>query len=221
MKKILVFLFILFAFSFSQFQLIDFPNYDFGYIGSADLDGNAATIEHLFFNYDYLAPDTLLVCQTNGTELWRSSWGEIFNGKVLLIPIDNKNKHGILFLSRTEPLGWFMYIYQGVSVDVETNKANFNLTNLTSFQNLPNPVNSTAEINIKFTLSKTLKTKLSIFDATGKKIRTLIDATQPAGQYNLVWDKKDKQNREVSAGTYFYLLDTDEGKKIKQQIIVK
>jgi hypothetical protein len=71
-------------------------------------------------------------------------------------------------------------------------------------QNYPNPFNP--RTTIAFSLPKSGKVTLKIFDALGKEITTLLNQNLSAGQYRAVWETPN-----VPAGVYFYRLTfTDE-----------
>ncbi|HDQ00820.1 MAG TPA: hypothetical protein ENN22_16780, partial [bacterium] len=53
-------------------------------------------------------------------------------------------------------------------------------------QNFPNPFNPDTEI--RYQLPETTPVKLEIYNLLGQKIRTLIDAQQPAGSHTIRWD---------------------------------
>ncbi|MCK4653211.1 MAG: T9SS type A sorting domain-containing protein, partial [Candidatus Cloacimonetes bacterium] len=68
--------------------------------------------------------------------------------------------------------------------------------------NYPNPFNP--ETNISFSLKADSKVVLEIFNIKGQKIRTLVNNNMNAGFYNVVWNGKDNNNRNVASGIYFY-----------------
>jgi hypothetical protein len=74
-------------------------------------------------------------------------------------------------------------------------------------QNHPNPFNPSTKIN--YSLSRSGKIKLQIFNANGKKVRTLLDNSQSSGKHFIQWDGRDDFGNHVSSGTYFYLLKFD------------
>jgi hypothetical protein len=69
------------------------------------------------------------------------------------------------------------------------------------YQNYPNPFNPTTII--KYQLPKTADVKLEIFNILGQKVKTLVDAQQPADYYRIEWDGSN--NNGVSVGTGVYL----------------
>jgi hypothetical protein len=73
---------------------------------------------------------------------------------------------------------------------------------------LPSPF--TAATRILYTLPGSAPTLLTIHDAAGRRVRTLVDAAQPAGAYSLSWDGTDGTGTPVAAGVYFCRLSAGE-----------
>jgi len=71
-------------------------------------------------------------------------------------------------------------------------------------QNYPNPFNPNT--NIEFYIPNESFVKLSIFNLMGEEIRILQDGILAKGNHRIVWDGKDKKNRLVPSGVYFYKL---------------
>ena len=91
-------------------------------------------------------------------------------------------------------------------------------------QNYPNPFNP--ETWMPYHLSKTAPVTLSIYDATGERIRTLSLGVQAAGFYQsrsraAYWDGCNDLGEQVSSGVYFYQLSTPSEHQIKRMVIVK
>jgi hypothetical protein len=68
-------------------------------------------------------------------------------------------------------------------------------------QNAPNPFGP--ETRISFGLTSSGQVSLSIYDAAGRLIRTLIDEERPAGRYDTLWDGGDANDRPVPGGIYY------------------
>lgn len=68
-------------------------------------------------------------------------------------------------------------------------------------KNYPNPFNPAT--TIEYTLEKSGLASLSIYDAVGQKIETLVEAVQPAGTYFLQWNAN-----EMASGVYYCRLKT-------------
>jgi hypothetical protein len=86
-------------------------------------------------------------------------------------------------------------------------------------QNLPNPF--ARHTAISYTLPYPASVDLSIYDITGKKIKTLISKTQGPGYYTIYWDGRDMNGSKVSSGIYFYRIATENFKAIKKLIVTR
>lgn len=64
----------------------------------------------------------------------------------------------------------------------------------------PNPFSG--ETQVRYTLGAASDVLLQIFDPSGRLVRTLLAARQPAGQYEVRWDGRDASSRPVPAGLY-------------------
>jgi photosystem II stability/assembly factor-like uncharacterized protein len=87
------------------------------------------------------------------------------------------------------------------------------------YQNRPNPFKSNTVIS--FSLAKESKVSCLIFDASGRKVRTIVNDKLQPGHYNLKWDGKDNHNRKLAQGIYFYRLQTEDFKDTKKTILLK
>ena len=91
-------------------------------------------------------------------------------------------------------------------------------------QNYPNPFNP--ETWIPYQLSEDSQVSVSIYDTTGKLIRTLSLGFQSAGFYNsreraAYWDGRNALGERVASGVYFYQLTTGAFQQTKRMLILK
>ena len=91
-------------------------------------------------------------------------------------------------------------------------------------QNYPNPFNP--ETWIPYQLSKDSPVSVSIYDTTGRKVRTLSLGIQSAGFYNsrgraAYWDGRNDNGELVASGTYFYHLSTPSFHQTRRLVIIK
>ncbi len=91
-------------------------------------------------------------------------------------------------------------------------------------QNYPNPFNP--ETWIPYQLSEDSPVSISIYDTTGKVIRTLSLGFQSAGFYNsqgraAYWDGRNALGERVASGIYFYQLTTPSFQQTRRLVIVK
>jgi hypothetical protein len=86
-------------------------------------------------------------------------------------------------------------------------------------QNYPNPFNP--RTTIAFSLSREERTSLRIYDSSGRVVTTLRDELMTAGEHSVVWDGSDSSGRQVSAGTYFYVLRSGSHQTSKAMVLLK
>ena len=68
----------------------------------------------------------------------------------------------------------------------------------------PNPFSGATFI--KYQVARPGPIKLSILDATGRRVRTLAQGIHRPGIYGLTWDSRDDRFRQVPRGVYFVRL---------------
>jgi hypothetical protein len=73
-------------------------------------------------------------------------------------------------------------------------------------QNFPNPFN--ASTAIRYQLSDISDVNLSIVNLSGQLVRSLVNETQPPGDYTARWDGLDDGGNLVSSGLYLYRIVT-------------
>lgn len=77
---------------------------------------------------------------------------------------------------------------------------------LTLYQSWPNPARVTATIRFDLPASAG-EVSLSVFDAAGRKVRTLSHGAMAAGNHDFVWDLTDDAGRKLAPGVYIYRLE--------------
>lgn len=86
-------------------------------------------------------------------------------------------------------------------------------------QNSPNPFNPTT--TIKFTIPKDDNVKLVVYDASGRRIRTLVDQPLRANFYKVSWDGRNDAGRMVSSGVYLYRLQAGHNVQAKKMLLLR
>jgi hypothetical protein len=86
-------------------------------------------------------------------------------------------------------------------------------------QNLPNPFNPVTTIG--FDIPEKASVKLSIYDVSGRLIRTLVDQEMEPGRKSIRWNGKDTEGREIASGVYFYRLETPTFNQSKKMILLR
>jgi N-acetylmuramoyl-L-alanine amidase len=81
-------------------------------------------------------------------------------------------------------------------------------------QNFPNPFNPVT--TIRFSIAKSGKTELVVYDMLGREVATLLNAVVEPGEYMTQWDAST-----ASSGLYFYALRSGEYAAVKRMLVVK
>ncbi len=85
--------------------------------------------------------------------------------------------------------------------------------------NYPNPFNP--QTTIAFSLPQAGHARLSIYDVTGRLVRTLLDGALAAGPQTAVWDGTDAAGRGAASGTYLYRLETSDRVISRAMVLAK
>lgn len=90
---------------------------------------------------------------------------------------------------------------------------------LTLAQNYPNPFNP--ETVIHYAIQEAGHATLTIYDALGQRIRTLVDAPQVAGSYQIRWDARDASGHVIPSGMYLYRLTVGNQSLTRQMTLLR
>ncbi len=82
-------------------------------------------------------------------------------------------------------------------------------TDFALFQNYPNPFNGSTVID--FNLPDPAEIKLTVFDVTGKEVKTILNSRLSAGSHSARWDGTDDSGQTVASGLYFIRLQVRRG----------
>ena len=91
-------------------------------------------------------------------------------------------------------------------------------------QNFPNPFNP--ETWIPYQLSESTEVKISIYDISGRLVRSLDLGWQATGSYMTpssaaYWDGRNAVGERVASGIYFYTLQTSDFAATRRMVILK
>jgi hypothetical protein len=94
-----------------------------------------------------------------------------------------------------------------------------NFTNLisTPFNVYP----SGNDVKIIFYLSKPSFTQIKIYDVSGRLLNKLLSQKLNEGKHTLIWNKKDKNNQNLSSGIYFIRMETETFRKTQKVVILR
>lgn len=171
------------------------PNQRSSYIAIFDIDGQL--VKEIFFdkyNYPKYSIDGVWGVKFYKNKLFVLIVALLFNG-FYVYAIDN-----------------YLYVYNIITnVDNEDKKPEtYNL-----FQNYPNPFNSST--TIKFTLPKTTKVTLKVYNILGQEVATIIDEKElPAGYHDYEFNAN-----KLTSGTYIYKIVAGNFVQTKKMVLIK
>jgi len=87
----------------------------------------------------------------------------------------------------------------------------------TRFAVWPNPFHGFG--NVAWSVKAAGKVLLNVYDPSGRVVRNLVASSLKPGRYSVTWDGKANDGRMVSAGIYFYQLETATD-KLEQKVVV-
>ncbi|GAB1402907.1 hypothetical protein MASR1M74_00850 [Lentimicrobium sp.] len=103
--------------------------------------------------------------------------------------------------------GWNIDDVQILGVDDLTTEVIIHPENRIKLGNYPNPFRS--ETLIEYELIQGTQVSLAIYDVTGRKINTLVDGYQTAGEKMILWNGTAADGSKVKAGIYIGILRTN------------
>ena len=86
-------------------------------------------------------------------------------------------------------------------------------------QNYPNPFNPSTTIDVSVAFDTQIT--LNIYDINGRLVSTLADGVYDTGYHSFVWNGLDQTGNKVSAGIYFYSLQTEGMSMTKKMMLMK
>jgi len=86
-------------------------------------------------------------------------------------------------------------------------------------QNYPNPFNPSTQI--QYSLPSESRVVISIYDLTGRKVRTLVNEVQSAGHRSVMWNATNEIGRQVSAGMYIYSIQAGDFIQNRKMVLMK
>ena len=83
----------------------------------------------------------------------------------------------------------------------------------------PNPANPAAII--EFALGTSARVKLEVFDASGRRVRSLLHGELPEGVHRASWDGTAENGRGVASGVYFVMLEACGRTEVGRIVLLK
>ncbi len=186
--------------------------------------------QHLYTEWDWdLVRVEVSADQSQWQEIWNSS-GRYDWWHTIHIPLGELAGQELYFRFRltdqstdvelTDP-GWTLDNIRIVSGIAVSNQEYLNEAPALSalYPNFPNPFNP--ETTIRFSLGKTSRVKLSIYNTKGQLVKTLANDILTPGQHQKTWNGRDESGQAVASGVYFYRLDADNYRRTMKMVLMK
>ncbi len=109
--------------------------------------------------------------------------------------------------------------FQGPPVEVEPPSGDARTLSLAA--PAPNPARGRAQI--AYTIPGTdgpAAVALEVYDLSGRLVRTLVRAVQPAGEYRVTCDMRDDRGRGLASGLYFVRLSAGARQQVKRLVVL-
>ena len=86
-------------------------------------------------------------------------------------------------------------------------------------RNYPNPFNPSTQID--YQLPEAGQVSLTIYNALGQQVRTLVRREVQAGFHQVAWDGEDAFGRRVASGIYFVRMEAPGFRQVRKMMLIK
>jgi len=101
----------------------------------------------------------------------------------------------------------------------ELGQDNFGVYTFGLSNNYPNPFNPTTTIG--YDVATPGEVSIVIYDMMGRQVKTLVSEYYNPGTYSVIWNARNNQGIEVSAGMYIYKMIAGDFVKVNKMLLVK
>lgn len=133
-----------------------------------------------------------------------------------------RNEFLVLFEYEDKTMGTSLDLYGVIVSGTQDTDVESRRSVPTKFEleaNYPNPFNP--ETTIRFGIPEKNHVTVTVYDLMGRKVKTLMNAIKPAGQYQTVWDGMDDAGNPVVSGIYFYEVRNGNDSQIRKMTLLK
>jgi len=206
--------------SLAAWWTVSFSGYEYSYLTTPrDIDGDGLVVPvnmdadgpgEVVFSGAHYATDgytgkvRVYDASSRGLE-WESPAIAGFNGYASVDDVDGDGRHEIIITLTDYTSGWGyveVYGYSGAGLGGGPGYA---LESRRPIEALPSVARDRTDV--RFQLDRAAPVRLDVFDESGRRVVTLLDARLPAGDYSVRWDAADDHGQPVPAGTYVYRLE--------------
>ncbi|MFQ5865936.1 MAG: T9SS type A sorting domain-containing protein [bacterium] len=145
---------------------------------------------------------------------------EVFNSGALMKIAFGSSQFGIPRPTEFETSGNILEKQISLITAINEGRAiNQTPSNYSLVQNYPNPFNP--ETKIEFSLQKSGRVEISIYNLLGQEIITLVNEVKSPGKYQVKWNGKNRYGTDVSSGIYFYQMKTENFTDMKKMMLIR
>ena len=195
-----------------------------------DVPANLSVIDNNTYVYPYQGmPDSIQIKFMDGTYHFESSSGPndysimVSAGPFDLAPGDSQIV-AFAVVGGTSDSTYLLHAAMADSVYHDSTLAAVNeaTTPVARSANLKLEANvARDDVPIKFSIVRSEKVQLNIYDASGRLVRKLLNSELPAGSYSLKWNGLDDAGRPVRSGIYFVNVSVRNYRKTAKLILVR
>jgi len=110
---------------------------------------------------------------------------------------------------------FLVWVLEGTGIEYVSSKPKS-----TALQNaMPNPFNSAVWIEAEF--EKATKTEIMVYDNQGKFVKSIYSGKMPPGVFRFKWDGTDADANDAASGSYFIIMNTDNGKSMLKVTLLR
>ena len=110
--------------------------------------------------------------------------------------------------------GYYDVSLSYLAIDNNITPKEFSLGN-----NYPNPFNPTTKFT--YSIPEDVRVSITVYDIQGRAVKTLVDSEQSAGYKSIQWNATNSAGAPVSAGLYFYRIQSSNFSQTKKMIFLK
>jgi len=114
---------------------------------------------------------------------------------------------------------WNQYVFNTTCTPLPTTGVESGAPGFMELMNAPNPFSFSTLIS--YTLESQSPVKVDIYNATGQRVKTLLDKMQSPGRHELAWDGKDGAGISAGSGVFFYTVQTPSKRTSKKMLLVR
>ena len=109
--------------------------------------------------------------------------------------------------------------FSGITSIKDAEKIEHVIKSFKLLHNYPNPFNPST--TIEYEILKSGNVEISVYDLSGRLVKTLLNKSQQKGDYKVEWDATNQSEQKVSSGFYVYSIKFDNVVLSKKMILMK